>query len=107
MEYKGLKAYAIITLVASAVMNFLHLFWTIWICVEQAKTGWGYGTSMEMLALLPWLFEVVAIPVVISVAVFIVLSLIHQWKKKLFLWNVFLIVLLIAQVVIFNIFLYY
>lgn len=35
--------------------NAVHLLWTVWLTVEQVRTGWGYGTSMELAVLMPWL----------------------------------------------------
>jgi len=71
------------------------------------KTGWGGGTSMEMLVLLPWTLEILAIPIVITAAVFIVFSILNKWCKKLFFWNVLLLGVLLTQITIFNLFLYY
>lgn len=59
------------------LVSFLPMF------SEQIKTGWGYGTNIEMGALILWLLQGISLVPIALAAVFIVLAIVnkdHHWK---------------------------
>ena len=67
-----MTVFGIVSLVLAVWGNLGHLLFTVWVSAEQLKTGWGYGTDMEMAVLMPWLVEVLCIPAFIIGAAFLV-----------------------------------
>ena len=74
--------------------------------VEQIKTGWGYGTDMEMLALLPWMTELLSAPVLLAGVVYGILSIFFRHEKRLMVTNALLFALAAAQIGLTNLFLF-
>ena len=54
-----------ILICALVIANLVNLPWTFWLVIEQFETGWGYGTNMEMMVLLPLAVEFLCLPVVL------------------------------------------
>ena len=106
---KGRKMYvfAALLLTALSAVNLLHLIWTVWLTVEQIQTGWGYGTNMEMLALLPWAVEFLCAPVLIAAVVYGVLSIFFPHEKRMMVMNAVLFCCAVLQFGLTNLFLFY
>ena len=104
---KKMDPFAVIMLVALSQANLCHALWTVWLTLEQIETGWGWGTGMEMLALLPWMAELASVPVLIAGVVYGVMSCFRKQNKGLLMANTALFVLLLGQIVVINLFLFY
>jgi hypothetical protein len=104
---KRLDTFAVIMLVALSQANLCQVLWTVWLTLEQIETGWGGGTGMEMLALLPWMAELASVPVLIAGVVYGIMSCFRKQNKGLLVANVALFVLLLGQIVTINLFLFY
>ena len=81
---KSLTPFGIVTIVLLSMSNLQHLLWTLWLIAEQVKTGWGYGTNMEMLALLPIFMNILAIPAILAAVVYLFLHL--WWTSRRGVW---------------------
>lgn len=101
-----MTVFGIVSLVLAVWGNLGHLLFTVWVSAEQLKTGWGYGTDMEMAVLMPWLVEVLCIPAFIIGATFLVLSLKKPVSRVLRRWCVGLYAVLLLQIVLTNFFIH-
>ncbi len=74
----------VISVVLLSGINLAHLLFTVGITMEQIKTGWGFGTNWDLLALMPWLLESAGVAVMILALVFLLLSrkkrLLRNWR---------------------------
>ena len=87
-----------------SVGNLSHLFFTICICIEQAKTGFGFVTNMELAVIYPWIIEIIFFPALICGFIYTILHLRKKTHKKLFVINLTLSFVLLSQYVITNLF---
>ena len=44
--------YGFITALLLSVANLLQILWFVWLTVEQVKTGFGFGTNMDIVAII-------------------------------------------------------
>ena len=102
-----MDAFGATVLALLAGVNVLHLLWTVWLTAEQIQTGWGYGTDIEMLALLPWLTELVCIPALIVGLVYLILSFFFRHRKGLTAVNAVLFAAALVQYALTNLFLWF
>lgn len=77
--------------------NLLHLPWTACLVAEQIRTGWGYGTNMEMMVLAPWMLELLCVPVLAAAVVYLILSIWHRGSRGILIADLSLLGLLILQ----------
>ena len=103
---KRMHNFGVLLVIALAGVNLLHLLWTVWLVWEQIETGWGYGTNLEMLALLPWMTELLCAPVLLAGLVYLVLSVRRSPGKRLVVANAVLLGCAFAQIGITNLFLW-
>ncbi len=92
--------------VAAGMGNLLHCLFTIWLTVEQLETGWGYGTDIEMAALLPWMLELLCVPGCIAAVVFFLLCGKKKVPKRIRAANGVLYGLLVLQTGLVNLFIF-
>lgn len=104
---KRMEVLPVLLVAALSVANLLHLLWTVWLTIEQIKTGWNGGTGMEMLALLPWMLELLCMPVILAAVIYLVLSFYRRQSKGLLVANSSLFALLLLQIGLTNLFLFY
>lgn len=104
---KTLDNFAIVMVIALAAVNLLQLLWTVWLTLEQIKTGWGWGTGIEMLAIMLWLTELVCLPFLLVAVIYLILSFFRHQNRKLLLANSILFACAVAQLVVTNLFLFY
>lgn len=102
---KTMNSFAASTVAALVPANAVHLGWTIWLTVEQIETGWG--TRIEMLALVLWLTELLCLPVLLLGVIYFVTGFFRQQKKGMLIANIVLFVCLVAQISLTNLFLYF
>lgn len=57
------------------LVSFLPMF------AEQIQTGWGYGTDIEMGALILWLLQGLSLIPIALAAVFFVLAIVNKDKR--------------------------
>lgn len=89
------------------LVNLCHLLWTYTLVAEQIKTGWGFGTNMEMMMLAPWMTELICLPVMVAGVVYLVLSCFKRHHKGLMIANLALFSCAVAQFVVTNLFAFY
>ena len=106
-EHKGMNIFGVITAVLLLVVNLCHGLWTCWLTVEQIQTGWGYGTDMEMLAILPLLVEAFSIPMMVTGVVYLVMSCWKRHQKVILGFNIVLFSMAAVQYLLTNLFLYF
>lgn len=99
--------FGIILLAALTISNLLHLPWSVWLIWEQAETGWGSSTGMELAVLYPWLTEVLCAPVLIAAAVYFILCVFRKPHRGIPIANLCLTGLLILQYILTNLFIWF
>ncbi|MGN0998106.1 MAG: hypothetical protein ACI4PO_00975 [Faecousia sp.] len=107
MKHKNMNFVGILLLILQAVGNLLHLLWTVWAVAEQVQTGWGYGTDMEIAVLIPWMLELLCIPVLVVAAAYLILSIWHRGSRGIFIANLSLFAALILQAGLTNLFIWF
>lgn len=103
----SMNVFGVFTCLFLLAANLLHIIWTVWLLSEQMKTGWGYGTNMEMAVLYPWMCELLSLPVIIAGIVYFVLSVWKRSEKWITISTVILFVLYLAQIFITNLFIFF
>lgn len=108
-----MEVMGIIGIVVLGIANLVNVPWTLWLVTEQLETGWGYGTNIEMMALMVWMVEFVSIPAAIFAIVYFVLYRIDRrsekplkTKNKIVIANVVLLVCFVLQIGITNLFIW-
>lgn len=99
--------FGIVMLSLLSLVNLSHILWTYWLTVEQIKTGWGFGTSIELAVLYPWLTELFCAPVLLAAAVYLILSCFKEQRKSILIANCILFAAAIAQYLLTNLFIWY
>jgi uncharacterized protein YoaH (UPF0181 family) len=74
---------------------------------EQIGTGWDGGTGIEMLALLPWMAHLLTLPVIAATIVYFVLHAFKGSDKTILITNIVLLLTLVGQIVLTNLFMFY
>lgn len=97
-------ALGVITVIFAVIGNIINLPWTVWLVAEQIKIG--FGTNMEIAALLPWITELLSLPVIVLGIVYFVTTILKGKRKRFLKPNVILYVLLIFQITITNLFMW-
>ena len=103
----GMNVFGVFTSLALIVTNLFHVIWTWCLCAEQAETGWGYGTNLEMAVLYPWICEALTLPVILAGIIYFAL---HIWKRSetwISITTAVLFALYIAQIFITNLFIFF
>lgn len=83
-----INVFGAIMITPLALVNLCHLGWTYWLVAEQIRTGWGFGTNMEMMMLAPWMTELLSMPVLIAEVVFLVLACFKRPHRGLLIANI-------------------
>ncbi len=99
--------YGIVMIFIQAVTNIANLLWTVWLTLEQIDTGWGFGTRIEMLALLPWLSHLFTFPILAAAIIYFILHAIKGSDKTIMITNAALFSALVCQIVLTNLFMFY
>ena len=99
--------YGIVMIFIQAVTNIENLFWTVWLTLEQIGTGWDGGTRIEMLALLPWMIHLLTLPVIAAAIVYFILHAFKGSDKTILITNIVLLLMLVGQIVLTNLFMFY
>lgn len=99
--------YGIVMIFVQAVAELVNLPWTLWLTAEQIDTGWDGGTGIEMLALLPWMAHLLTLPVIAATIVYFVLHAFKGSDKTILITNIVLLLTLVGQIVLTNLFMFY
>ncbi len=99
--------YGFITALLLSVANLLQILWFVWLTVEQVKTGFGFGTNMDIMAIMPMFTAVVSIPFGVNAAVYLVMCLRKKSEKWVTILNAVLFAALIAQIGLIQLFIWY
>lgn len=103
MKTQPLKTFAIILAILFVILNMLYFIWPTFLIIEDIRSGTVEGTGIEMLVLVPYLLELLSIPVVIGEIINIIFSIKNKYIN---IFNVVAFSLYITQVVLFNILLF-
>lgn len=104
---KKMDSFGYLLLAFHILANLAHLLWTVWLTVEQIRTGWGAGTGMDILVLVPWLVELLGAPLFLIGVVFFILSVRHRPKRSLLIANAVLLSALLLQYGLTNLFVWF
>lgn len=94
----------IIATVLLSLANLCHLLPTIILVMEQARTGFGFSTNLEIGVLYPWLIEILLLPILVYGAVYLLVC--RRASRGLYFANVALISLIFLQYVLTNLFIF-
>lgn len=103
MNKQPKKTFAIILGIIFVILNVLYVIWPIFLIIEDVRSGTMHGTNIEMLVLVPYLFELLSVPVVICEILLIIFSM---KGRKFNIFNLIAFGLYIFQVVLFNVLLF-
>lgn len=106
-RYHVMNVFGVILLVMLVLVNLSHLLWTGWLIAEQIETGWGNGTKMEMLVLLPWLTELLCTPAMVAGVVYLILSCFIRHKNEILMADVVLFACAAVQFGLTNLFIWF
>ncbi|MBO5090443.1 MAG: hypothetical protein J6C27_05990 [Clostridia bacterium] len=104
---KKMNVFSIIMIVLLILVNLAHLIWTFGLVSEQIKTGFGFGTNMEIGVLYPWITEILCSPVLISAIVYLIISIFKRPNKNLLISNIALFSTILLQYIITNLFIWF
>ncbi|MBO5321783.1 MAG: hypothetical protein J6B22_04150 [Clostridia bacterium] len=102
-----MNIFSIIMIVLLILVNLVHLIWSFWLISEQIKTGFGFGTNMEIGVLYPWITEILCSPILISGIVYLIISIFKRPQKSLLITNIILFSIAVLQYVITNLFIWF
>ncbi len=105
-KYNGIFTLGVICAVWLGICQLLHLPCTVGMAAEQWQTGWGFGTNMDLAVLYPWMVEVLSLPAVLCTVVFLFLGLRRRPGKGLVILNAVLLVTLLLQWLLTNLFMW-
>lgn len=103
-RYHVMNVLGVALIIMLSLVNLSHLLWTIWVVVEQVKTGWGHGTDMELGVLYPWLTELICAPAMVTAVVYLALSAFLRHKRGILIANIVLFVCALVQFGLTNLF---
>ena len=106
IKMKKINVCGVVAVPVLALGNVLHLPFSIWLFSEQAQTGFGFGTNIEMGALFVWLAEFLCIPFVLAGLTLFVISIVQQARAPLIVTNAVLLSLLLLQISLTNLFMH-
>lgn len=96
-----------LTAIIGAAGNIINLPWTLSLVAEELKTGFGYGTNIEMAALVIWMIEILSVPIIALESVYFITSALKHESKRFMKLNIVFCALLILQMVITNLFIWF
>lgn len=105
---KKFDALGLITVILQSLLNLLHYPWFAWLLSEQIKTGWGYGTDIEMAFLFPFFLQIFFFfPTAIVALGLIVFRIIKRNSIPFLIANASLFAAFALQVALFYLFVWY
>lgn len=89
-----------------ALVNVSHLLWTVWLTAEQFETGWGYGTGISTLGIVPLMTQMLSVPVLLAAVLFFILACFKRQPKRVLIADVCLFAAALLQFGLFHLFAY-
>ncbi len=105
-KHNGIFIFGVVSAVWLGICQLLHLPCTVAMAAEQWKTGWGFGTNMDLAVLYPWMVEVLSLPAALCAAVFLILSLRRRPGRDLVILNAAMLAALLLQGLLTNLFMW-
>ena len=94
------KVFTLILLIIFIGFNLIHFPFLYQLIREDIVTGRVHGTGIEMLAIVPWIIEIISIPVIIGQIVYLIIFRKIKINNKA---NIIFFILYIIQIVLFNV----
>ena len=107
MKNRKMHIFGIALIYLLSVTNSFNIPWTYWLVKEQCITGWGNGTNMDILVLVPWIVQIACIPVAVAALAYFILSYVLRSDKKVIVTNIILFAALCVQSLFINLFIWY
>lgn len=107
MVSRKIEAFGLVTCILLGIADFLQIFWLIWLTIEQFKTGFGYGTNMEILALVPMLMNALALPVAVLGVIYCAVGARGRARRAVYFTAISLLSTLLLQVGLIQLFIWY
>ena len=104
MQESKTTIFGIVLLPFLGLVNFAHFLWTIWLTAEQIETGWGYGTGISTLGLVPMLVQIFSSPVLLLAVLFFLLACFNRCRKGVLIGNICLFLSALLQFGLFHLF---
>lgn len=104
MKESKTTIFGILLIPALGLVNLSHLLWTVWLTVEQIKTGWDYGTGISTLGIVPLLTQLFSAPALLSAVLFFILACFHRHRKGVLIANICLFLTALLQFGLFHLF---
>ena len=101
------RVLGVIVLVALAGVNALQFPWTLNLILEQITFGWGFGTTMELAMLFPWIAELLSLPVAVFSVVVLCLPSLRPADRPVRAAMAILLALSVVQTVLTNLFAFF
>lgn len=102
----GMNIYGGIMAGILTLANLAHMIFTIPMAIEQIITGFGYGSDIELGALVIWMLQALIIPVIIASVIFLCLNITKKAYRWLFWTDTILCIILVAQCIITDLFMF-
>ena len=103
----GMNIYASTLCVFLAMGNICQVFWTVLLTSEQIKTGWGYGTNLEIAVIVPILTSMLCVPVLLAGLIYFILHAFRRSGKGICIANIALYAALLLQSVLIYLFMWF
>ena len=94
------KVFTLILLIIFIGFNLIHFPFLYQLIREDIVAGTVHGTGIEMLAIVPWIIEIISIPVIIGHIVYLLIFRKIKINNKA---NIIFFILYIIQIVLFNV----
>lgn len=108
MKRKDLmEFFAVLLLIFLIPVNLAHLPFTVWLVTEQIETGWGYGTNIEMMVLLPWMIQALSVLVLLGALIYEIIAWKKQYRAGLRRAALLLAAVALLQFILTDVFLFY
>ena len=102
-----LQVFGLVMLIALILSNLANLLFTVALTIEQIGSPWGSGTNMEMLVLMPFMIELLCLPILAAGIVYFVLHAFRSSHKGILIANISTYALLISQYVLTHLFIWF
>jgi hypothetical protein len=100
MNDKNKKDLILISTIIFTFLNIIHIYFPIHLIIEDIKNKTIYGTNLEIMVLVPWIIELISIPLIIGEVAFLIICRKMKHKKTM---NVLIFSTYIVQTILFNI----
>lgn len=77
-----MTVFGVISAIALAAFDVICGVWATVITIEQINTGWGHGTDLELVALVPIMMALISLSALIVGALYILFALILKERLK-------------------------